>query len=116
MTARTSWARVCARLILILSALLFWNTVTASSAAAQGSFQIFLYDTAPNPPYDVTSTYVNNHVTDKHNNTIYVTLNYQDGNVYDLTSHVIGFLEPLTTFQPGTPPAAKVPMPALVLF
>jgi hypothetical protein len=118
MAARLSWARVCSRLILMLSAFLFWNTITVSSASAQGGYMypIYLYDGWPNPPYEVTSTYINGHVTDRHNNIIYVTLDQYDGQVYDLASNVIGFVDQPIGFRAERPTSKAIPIPAFVLF
>ena len=117
MITRSSYGRACARLVLMLAAFLFWNTLSLSPVAAQGGypFPIYLYDIAPNPSYEVTSTYVSGHVTDRYNNVIYVTLDQDSGHVYDLEDNIIGFLEVTTAFRSAKTTASTVPMPVLVL-
>jgi hypothetical protein len=118
MFARSSWLRVRARLVVMLAVCLFWNTMSVSSAEAQGGYpyQIFLYDVSPYLPYEVTSTYANSHVTDRYSNVIYVNIDNQEGQVYDLEYNLIGFLGEATAFQPTQLTTRAVPMSALLLF
>lgn len=117
MVIRSFLARKCARFVFLFVAFLLCGIATINSASAQGqgSFALFLYD-APAPPYEVTNTYVNGHVTDKHNNIIYITLDYDGSVIYDLQENAIGYFSPATTFQPTPTAMGTLPSPLFALW